>query len=122
MTVSYWQDQSAGQTLDCDVAVIGAGIVGAYAALCLREAGQDVVLLEARHVAAGATGRNAGMVLTGLAAYYHEAIAHYGPAAAREIWDLTLANRARMFQLARQFGVPYEEGGSYLLALDATEA
>ena len=45
MTVSYWQDQSAQQTLDCDVAVIGAGIVGAYTARCLREAGQDVILL-----------------------------------------------------------------------------
>jgi gamma-glutamylputrescine oxidase len=122
MTVSYWQDKSADQLLDCDVAVIGAGIVGAYTARCLHEAGQTVVLLEARHVAAGATGRNAGMVLTGLAAYYHEAIARYGPAAAAEIWQLTLANRARMFALAAELGVYYEQKGSYLLALDAAEA
>lgn len=122
MTVSYWQDQSAGQILDCDIAVIGAGIVGAYTARCLHEAGQDVILLEARHVAAGATGRNAGMVLTGLAAYYHEAVTQYGERAAREVWDLTLANRARMFALAAELGVYYEQNGSYLLALDATEA
>src|SRR6476659_3432807 len=109
MTVSYWQDKSADQTIACDVAVIGAGIVGAYTARCLREAGQDVVLLEGRHVAAGATGRNAGMVLTGLAAYYHDAITHYGARAAREVWDLTLANRSRMFALAAELGVPYEQ-------------
>src|SRR3954468_3895727 len=121
MTVSYWQDRSAEETLECDVCVVGAGIVGAYTAKCLAEAGQDVVIVEARHVAAGATGRNAGMVLTGLAAYYHEAIDRYGEATAREIWQLTLANRARMFELATQFGVYHERNGSYLLALDTAE-
>src|SRR3954449_11003795 len=122
MTVSYWQDRSAEQTLECDVCVVGAGIVGAYTAKCLADAGQDVVIVEARHVAAGATGRNAGMVLTGLAAYYHEAVAQYGEQAAREVWDLTLANRTRMFQLAAELGVPTEQKGSYLLALDDKEA
>ena len=122
MSVSYWQDHSADETLECDVAVVGAGSVGAYTAWCLRQSGQNVALVEARHVAAGATGRNAGMVLTGLAAYYHEAIARYGQAAAREIWDLTLANRRQMFELAGRFGVYHEAPGSYLLALDDKEA
>ncbi len=122
MTVSYWQDKSGAQTLTCDVCVIGAGIVGAYTAKCLHEAGAAVVLVEARHVAAGATGRNAGMVLTGLAAYYHEAVAQYGPAAAREVWELTLANRARMFALAAEYGVPWEQQGALVLALDTAEA
>ena len=122
MTVSYWQDRSAEQTLECDVCVVGAGIVGAYTAKCLREAGQDVVIVEARHVAAGATGRNAGMVLTGLAAYYHDAVSQYGEAAAREVWNLTLENRALTFALAAKYGVPYEQTGALVLALDAVEA
>src|SRR5689334_24238314 len=122
MTVSYWQDRSAEQTLDCDICVVGAGIVGAYTAKCLVEAGQDVVIVEARHVAAGATGRNAGMVLTGLAAYYHEAVAQYGEQAAREVWQLTLENRELMFHLAERYGVPYERNGALVLALDDQEA
>src|SRR3954468_14830137 len=109
MTVSYWQDRSAEETLECDVCVVGAGIVGAYTAKCLAEAGQDVVIVEARHVAAGASGRNAGMVVTGLAGYYHEAIERYGRRAAREVWQLTLENRALMFALAARYDVPYEQ-------------
>jgi glycine/D-amino acid oxidase-like deaminating enzyme len=122
MTVSYWQDKSGAQTLTCDTCVVGAGIVGSYTARCLVEAGERVVHVEARHVAAGASGRNAGMILTGLAAYYHDAIAQYGPQTAREVWDLTLANRARMFQLATEFAVPWERKGALVLALDEAEA
>jgi len=122
VTVSYWQDRSAEQLLECDTCVVGAGLVGAYAAQCLVAAGEDVLIVEARHVAAGATGRNAGMVLTGLAAYYHEAVAQYGPGTAREVWQLTLENRALMFALAAQHGVPHEQNGALVLALDAAEA
>ncbi|MGI8589054.1 MAG: NAD(P)/FAD-dependent oxidoreductase [Chloroflexia bacterium] len=122
MTVSYWQDRSAEQLLTCDTCVVGAGIVGAYTAKCLAQAGEDTLIIEARHVAAGATGRNAGMVLTGLAAYYHEAVAEYGPQTAREVWQLTLENRALLFTLAEEYGVPYERDGSLVLALDAAEA
>jgi glycine/D-amino acid oxidase-like deaminating enzyme len=122
MTVSYWQDRSGEQTLTCDTCVVGAGIVGAYTARCLVAAGEDVVLVEARHVAAGATGRNAGMVLTGLAAYYHEAVEQYGAEVAREVWQLTLENRALMFGLAAEYGVPHEQNGSLVLALDGPEA
>ena len=44
----------------CDVAVIGGGYTGLNAALALKEAGVDVVLLEADYCGKGASGRNAG--------------------------------------------------------------
>ncbi len=44
----------------CDVAVIGAGIIGVSCALYLREAGQDVVLLDQNPIASGASSGNAG--------------------------------------------------------------
>ena len=40
----------------CDVVVLGAGIVGLTTAVELARAGQDVVVLEARHVGSGTTG------------------------------------------------------------------
>ncbi len=47
---------------EADVAVIGAGLVGASLALHLAECGVRVALLEARQPAEGASGRNAGQV------------------------------------------------------------
>ncbi len=45
-----------------DVAVIGGGIVGVAAAAHLAEPGRRVVLLERGDIAAGASGRNSGVV------------------------------------------------------------
>ncbi len=54
----------------CDVVVVGAGIVGAAVAARLARQGLQVAVLEAQQVAGGATGRSAGMVLTGLPGNY----------------------------------------------------
>lgn len=51
----------------CDVAVVGGGLAGLSAALDLRARGFDVALLEAREVGFGASGRNGGQAIHGLA-------------------------------------------------------
>jgi len=45
-----------------DVAIIGGGIIGTSAAAYLAEAGRSVVLFERADLAAGASGRNSGVV------------------------------------------------------------
>lgn len=52
----------------CDVVVIGGGGGGMAAAIRLAENGADVVLLEARTLGAGASGRNAGYITNSIAA------------------------------------------------------
>jgi gamma-glutamylputrescine oxidase len=51
--------------IDADVCIIGAGFTGLSAALELAEAGYNVVVLEARQVGYGASGRNGGQICTG---------------------------------------------------------
>ena len=45
-----------------DVAVIGGGIVGCATAAFLAEGGASVLLAEREAIAAGASGRNSGIV------------------------------------------------------------
>ena len=45
-----------------DVAVVGGGVVGAAVALALVRRGADTVLLEAKEIAAGASGANSGLL------------------------------------------------------------
>ncbi len=53
---------SAGTLAICDVVVVGAGIAGACTAFELRRRGYDVVLVDQRFPAFGASGRGPGMV------------------------------------------------------------
>lgn len=53
-------------SVETAVAIIGGGLAGLSAAVSLIEKGQrDVVVLEARRVGWGASGRNAGQVSVG---------------------------------------------------------
>ena len=51
--------------LTADICIIGAGFTGLSAALELAEAGYKVIVLEAREVGYGASGRNGGQICTG---------------------------------------------------------
>jgi glycine/D-amino acid oxidase-like deaminating enzyme len=65
-----------------DVAVVGGGITGLSTAIHLAERGVKVVVLEARQVAYGASGRNGGQVIPGLKRDPDDLIASFGAEAA----------------------------------------
>jgi len=48
-----------------DACVIGAGIAGLHTALSLAERGKKVIVLEAKRVGCGASGRNGGQLISG---------------------------------------------------------
>jgi glycine/D-amino acid oxidase-like deaminating enzyme len=60
------------------VAVIGGGYTGCVAALRLAERGVDVVLLEAREIGWGGSGRNSSLVNAGLWLNLSTIIDHFG--------------------------------------------
>jgi gamma-glutamylputrescine oxidase len=74
----------------CDVCVVGGGIAGCSAALALAERGYQVVLLEAERVGWGASGRNGGQVLPGIAAEQADLAQLAGNDPALHIWQLSL--------------------------------
>ncbi len=74
----------------CDVAVVGGGLAGLSAALELAQRGQQVVLLEANEIGSGASGRNGGQAIHGLACEQDEIEAQLGPDEARRVWDMSI--------------------------------
>lgn len=123
MTVSIWQADGAQPIREVDFLIVGAGIVGCAAAVFAAQAGHTVTITEMRDVALGASGRNAGFMITGLDAYYHHAIERYGHPVTRELWQLSLTTHAYWRQWAAQAGgVRMEQCGSFLLAESAEEA
>jgi len=82
-----------------DVVVVGGGITGASLLHWLGLRGIHAVVLERDHLAAGASGRNAGFLLMGVAANYALAVRSHGRDVAREVWHFTAENHALLAEL-----------------------
>ena len=123
-TTSYWLAQALPKVPTgsgagpVDVVVVGGGVTGCSCALTLARGGRRVRLLEAGEIAGGASGRNGGFALRGLAADYAEARARLGREAAAGLWGLTEHALDRMAELA---GDALRRVGSLRLAADEAE-
>jgi gamma-glutamylputrescine oxidase len=73
-----------------DVAVLGGGIAGCAAALHLAKRGYRVVLLEARSIAYGASGRSGGQTIFGLAVSQHQLEREVGREDAQRLFALSI--------------------------------
>jgi len=99
LTENSWYVASAPRTeqwaalntdIDTDVCVIGGGLAGLSAALDLRARGYRVAVLEARELGWGASGRNGGQALVGLACDIEVIERQLGLDDARLVWNTTL--------------------------------
>jgi glycine/D-amino acid oxidase-like deaminating enzyme len=126
MTISIWQANpnfKQQPVREVDVLIVGAGLVGCAAAWFFKQAGREVVITEMRDIALGASGRNAGFMITGPDTYYHHAIERYGHEATRELWKLSERTHAIWRSFAEQdSSVSIEQSGSFLLAESEDEA
>lgn len=108
---SYWVlAQSASnpplqEALNVDVAIVGGGYTGLSCAwhLAKNAPGLNVVILEARQVGHGASGRNGGMVLSQIGPESFE-IAH-DIETHKQTYDLTVAGMKSLQSLVQSIGV-----------------
>lgn len=105
-----------------DVCVVGAGYSGLSAALELALHGYSVVLLEARRIGWGASGRNGGQVIVGFAA--EGTIEAQLPAAdARRAWDISVEGLHLLRSRIADNGIDCDYQPGYLtLAVSARKA
>ncbi len=119
----YWLDEPAsmlpaGSSEPVDVGIVGAGITGCACALALAEAGLRVRVIDERRVAEGASGRNGGFALRGMAGPYDQVVADLGRERALTLWRWTEDELDAMAGLA---GGSFRRLGSLRLAADAEE-
>lgn len=117
MSSSYWQIHSKGPEYQCDIAVVGGGIVGCSAAYWLSKTLPDcrVVIVERGTLASGASGRNAGFLLQGAGSDYVKDCMDYGAQNARRLLRFTRENRDLLFQKIGS-AAQLESSGSLVVA------
>ncbi|MFZ9396218.1 MAG: NAD(P)/FAD-dependent oxidoreductase [Erythrobacter sp.] len=77
--------------VEADVVVVGGGFTGLSAALSAAEAGFSVVLVEARRIGWGASGRNGGQMIPGLRWSASDLVEEFGEARAKPLVEIGLA-------------------------------
>jgi len=109
---------------EAEAAVVGAGIGGLATAWHLAERGIAARVVEARTVAAGASGRNGGFLIAGAAPMYNDARRRFGPDLARRIQRATLDAQEEIYAAASVVGAAsaFRRVGMLRLAVDEREA
>ncbi|MBA3263680.1 MAG: FAD-binding oxidoreductase, partial [Thermoleophilaceae bacterium] len=126
-TIPYWLDEPyaprpplAGD-VEVEACVIGAGVGGLSCARRLAQHGVETLVLERDTVAGGASGRNGGFLLAGLASFYMDARERHGPERARRLYARTLEAQKEIYALAAQLGVADAVRRTGLLRVSSSE-
>jgi gamma-glutamylputrescine oxidase len=110
-TTPYWLDAPYAPrppltgVVEAEACVVGGGVAGLSCALRLARRGIETVLLERDTIAGGASGRNGGFLIAGVALFHNDAHERYGSAHAREIYARTLAAQQEVYELAAELDV-----------------
>ncbi len=107
----------------CDVAVVGGGLAGLSAAMELREQGFAVTLLEAQRIGHGASGRNGGQAIYGLACDMTTIEDQLGRDAAQQVFAMSLEAIDLIRERIARFAIDCDWRDGYLgVAMNARKA
>jgi gamma-glutamylputrescine oxidase len=107
----YWLDEPyeprppLDGEVEVEACVIGAGVTGLSCARRLALHGIETIVLERDTVAGGASGRNGGFLIAGLAPFHVDAVELYGRDYARRAYARTLEVQDEIYALAAELGV-----------------
>jgi gamma-glutamylputrescine oxidase len=107
----YWLDEPYEPRppltgdVEVEACVIGAGVGGLSCARRLAAHGIETLVLERDTVAGGASGRNGGFLIAGLAPFHNDAVELWGREYATRVYARTLEAQEEMYALAEELGV-----------------
>ena len=107
----YWLDEPYDSRppltgeVEVEACVIGAGVGGLSCARRLAAHRVETLVLERDTVAGGASGRNGGFLIAGLAPFHNDAIELWGREYAATVYARTLEVQEEMYALAAELGV-----------------
>ena len=99
--------------VEADVCVIGAGFTGVAAALTLAERGYQVAIVEQNLVGWGASGRNGGQLIGGLAGS-DNLQKFWGKSRADELFELGYRGHDIIGERVRQYGIDCDLKSGYV--------
>ncbi|MDY0747370.1 FAD-binding oxidoreductase [Paucibacter sp. R3-3] len=102
------------ESLDADVAIVGGGLAGLSAAIELADRGYRVVMLEAAQVGGGASGRNGGQAIHGLASDQSIIEDQLGLDEARRIWRMSIEALDLIQERCARFDIDCEYQAGFL--------
>lgn len=109
-TAPYWLDAPydprapLADDVEVEALVVGGGVGGLSCARRLAQHGIETLVLERGTVASGASGRNGGFLLAGIAAFHVDARERLGAERARTIYQRTLDAQEEVYELAAELG------------------
>jgi len=99
---------------EADVCIVGAGLAGLSAAIELADRGYSVIVLEAETVGWGASGRNGGQIIAGLACDQTVIEKSLGFDAARQAWDITIEALDLIRDRVKRFNIDCDLADGFL--------
>ncbi|NOS97821.1 MAG: FAD-binding oxidoreductase [Methylotenera sp.] len=100
--------------IEADVCVVGGGFAGLSTAIELADRGYKVAVLEAKHIGWGASGRNGGQLIAGLACEQDVIENALGLDAAKQVWNMSLEALALVRARVKRFDIQCDLSSGFL--------